>query len=155
MGAISAFTLAHSLTLAGTTFGWISLAPAPVEAAIALSIVFLAAEILRARAGRPGLMQLWPWLAAFGFGLLHGFGFAGALREIGVPEDAAPLALLFFNIGVEAGQIVFILGVLAFLALWRRFASIAPAWSLPIPAYIIGTGASFWFIERTAAMLIP
>ncbi|MDZ4760871.1 MAG: HupE/UreJ family protein [Alphaproteobacteria bacterium] len=155
VGAISAFTLAHSLTLAGTTFGWISLAPAPVEAAIALSIVFLAAEILRARAGRPGLMQLWPWLAAFGFGLLHGFGFAGALREIGVPEDAAPLALLFFNIGVEAGQIVFILGVLAFLALWRRFASIAPAWSLPIPAYIIGTGASFWFIERTAAMLIP
>ncbi len=93
LGAVTAFTLAHSLTLAGTTLGWLRLASAPVEACIALSIAFIAAEIIQARAGRIGVTQRWPWLASFAFGLLHGFGFAAALREIGLPDDAVPLAL--------------------------------------------------------------
>ena len=103
VGAITAFTVAHSLTLAGTTFGWIKLPSAPVEATIALSIMFVAVEIMRVQGRpRPASRRKLPWLASFAFGLLHGFGFAGALREIGIPEDAAPLALLFFNLGVEA-----------------------------------------------------
>ena len=100
---VTAFTLAHSLTLALATLGLVAVPSAPVEAAIALSIVFLAAEILRARQGRIGLTHRLPWLIAFGFGLLHGLGFAGALAEIGLPAGEIPLALLFFNLGVEVG----------------------------------------------------
>lgn len=159
VGAITAFTVAHSLTLAGTTFGWIRLASAPVEATIALSIMFVAVEIMRVRAGHSSLTAAMPWLASFAFGLLHGFGFAGALREIGIPEDAAPLALLFFNLGVEAGQLSFIAAVMAIMFLWRRFAPAslnAPhmagyAWRAPV--YLIGITSAYWFIERTAGML--
>jgi hydrogenase/urease accessory protein HupE len=158
IGAITAFTIAHSLTLAGTTFGWVKLASAPVEATIALSIMFVAVEIMRVRAGRPSLTANLPWLASFAFGLLHGFGFAGALREIGIPEDAAPLALLFFNLGVEAGQLAFIAAVLAVMFLWRRFAPptlntpqvAAYAWRAPV--YLIGATAAYWFIERTVGV---
>lgn len=158
VGAITAFTVAHSLTLAGTTFGWIKLASAPVEATIALSIMFVAVEIMRVRAGRDSLTAQLPWLASFAFGLLHGFGFAGALREIGIPEDAAPLALLFFNLGVEAGQLTFIAAVLALMLLWKRFAPAAfnqrwsdLAWRAPV--YVIGVTAAYWFIERTTGVL--
>ncbi len=158
VGAITAFTVAHSLTLAGTTFGWIKLANAPVEATIALSIMFVAVEIMRVRAGHRSLTAQLPWLASFAFGLLHGFGFAGALREIGIPEDAAPLALLFFNLGVEAGQLIFITAVLLLMFLWKRFAPAAfnqrwqeIAWRAPV--YIIGVTAAYWFIERTAGVL--
>ena len=158
LGAITAFTVAHSLTLAGTTFGWVKLSSAPVEATIALSIMFVAVEIMRARAGRSSLTAAMPWLASFAFGLLHGFGFAGALREIGIPEDAAPLALLFFNLGVEAGQLTFIAAVLTIMFAWRRLAPTALntrlgdyAWRAPV--YAIGVTAAFWFIERTVVVL--
>jgi hydrogenase/urease accessory protein HupE len=158
VGAITAFTVAHSLTLAGTTFGWIKLASAPVEATIALSIMFVAVEIMRVRAGRTSLTAAMPWLASFAFGLLHGFGFAGALREIGIPEDAAPLALLFFNLGVEAGQLTFIAAVLAIMFGWRRVAPASLsarigdyAWRAPV--YVIGITSAFWFVERTVGVL--
>ncbi len=153
IGAVTAFTVAHSLTLAGTTFGWVKLSSAPVEASIALSIMFVASEIMRSRAARPSLTQQLPWVASFAFGLLHGFGFAGALREIGIPEDAAPLALLFFNLGVEAGQLLFITAVLITMALWKRFAPAPPQWAWRAPVYIIGGAAAFWFVERTAGVL--
>jgi hydrogenase/urease accessory protein HupE len=150
--AVTAFTVAHSLTLAGTTFGWVSLASAPVEAAIALSIMFIAMEIMRARAGQESFTARLPWLVSFAFGLLHGFGFAGALRETGIPQDAAPLALLFFNLGVEGGQLVFILGILALRWLARRLSQRPPAWAWQTPVYLIGGVSAFWFIERTAGI---
>lgn len=154
IGAVTAFTVAHSITLAATTFGWARLAAAPVEACIALSIAFVAAEIVRARKGKTGAAQRWPWLVSFVFGLLHGFGFAAALREIGLPDGAAPLALLFFNLGVEAGQIVFIAAALAAMFLWRKFAPPAPAWAWRIPPYAAGAVACFWFIDRAARIFL-
>ena len=158
VGAITAFTIAHSITLAGTTFGWVKLASGPVEAVIALSIMFIAVEIMRVRAGQSSLTANLPWVASLAFGLLHGFGFAGALREIGIPEDAAPLALLFFNLGVEAGQLTFIAAVLTVMFLWRRFvpATIntprvsAFAWRAPV--YLIGITSAYWFVERTGGV---
>ncbi|MEN9683866.1 MAG: hypothetical protein RLZZ427_1617 [Pseudomonadota bacterium] len=146
--AATAFTVAHSLTLAGTTLGLIGLAQAPVEALIALSIVFLAVEIVKQQDGAPRLSERIPWVVAFLFGLLHGFGFAGALREIGLPETDVPMALLTFNIGVEAGQLIIIAGCLGVIAGLRR---IAPQLLRPatlIATYAIGIIASFWFIER-------
>jgi hydrogenase/urease accessory protein HupE len=156
LGAITAFTLAHSITLAGTTFGWLHLSVAPVEASIALSIMFVAAEIIRSRSrsGSSSVMQRWPWIASFSFGLLHGFGFAAALRGIGIPDDAAPLALLFFNLGVEAGQVAFVLAVLLLREAWRRFAPTPPSWSWRAPPYLAGGMAAFWFIERTAKIIL-
>ncbi|HEY3256940.1 MAG TPA: HupE/UreJ family protein, partial [Polyangiaceae bacterium] len=103
--AITAFTAAHSLTLAAATLGWVHVPPPPVEAVIALSILFLALEIPRANSEKPSLTLRKPWLVSFVFGLLHGLGFAGALSEVGVPANAIPVALLFFNIGVEIGQL--------------------------------------------------
>jgi hypothetical protein len=147
-GAVTAFTVAHSLTLAATTFGWIRLGSAPVEASIALSIAFVAAEILRVRQGKDSITARWPWTASFAFGLLHGFGFAGALREIGVPEDAAPLALLSFNLGVEAGQLAFIFAMSLLWFVIRKLPVAKPAWAAVAPAYAIGIAACFWFIER-------
>jgi hydrogenase/urease accessory protein HupE len=152
--AVTAFTVAHSITLAGTTFGWMSLASAPVEACIALSIAFLAAEILKTRQGASSATQRWPWIASFAFGLLHGFGFASALRDIGLPDDAVPSALLFFNLGVEAGQILFVASVLALVSLWRRFGPRVPEWSWRAPPYVAGVVASFWFIERTVRVFV-
>lgn len=152
VGAVTAFTVAHSLTLAGTTFGWIRLPSSPVEAMIALSIMLVAIEIVRARSGGESLMARLPWIAAFGFGLLHGFGFAGALREIGVPDEAVTLALLFFNLGVEAGQLVFIAAVLMAMMAWSRFTPAPPAWAWRAPVYLIGGMSAFWFIERTASI---
>ena len=152
VGAVTAFTVAHSITLAATTFGWVSLAITPVEACIALSIAFLAAEIVRARQGRAGATQRWPWIASFCFGLLHGFGFASVLHEIGLPAEALPMALLTFNIGVEAGQLIFIGAVLLVMLLWRRFAPQTPPWAWRTVPYAAGSVACFWFIERTAGI---
>jgi hypothetical protein len=122
---------------------------APVEAVIALSIVFLARELLLLRQGRPGLTSRAPWLVAFIFGLLHGLGFAGALREIGLPQADIPLALLAFNLGVEAGQLAFVAVVLAVLALGKRvYSTPGPKWLQQVPAYAIGTVAAFWTLER-------
>jgi len=145
---ITAFTLAHSLTLAAATLGWANVPQQPVEAVIALSILFVAMEIVHWRQGKPGITRRWPWLVAFTFGLLHGFGFAGALSEIGLPEHAIPLALLFFNIGVEAGQLLFIGAVLLLWTLLKRFRW--PVWAWRVPVYAIGSLAAFWTIERLA-----
>jgi hypothetical protein len=149
---VTAFTAAHSLTLALATLGVIDVPPRPVEAAIALSIVFLAAEILHARQGRPGLTHRFPWLIAFAFGLLHGLGFASALGEVGLPAAEIPLALLFFNVGVEIGQLMFVALCLSFVWALRRLGAVWPKWLEPVPAYAIGTLAAFWFIERVSAV---
>jgi hydrogenase/urease accessory protein HupE len=147
-GAVTAFTLAHSLTLAGVTLGLIGLPGRPVEAVIALSIVFLAAELLRREAG-PARRR--PWAVAFAFGLIHGFGFAGALAEIGLPQGEVPMALLAFNLGVEIGQLAVVAGVLALLALGRRMAGDALAPAIRLAAYGIGITASYWLIDRLVA----
>ncbi len=146
--AATAFTIAHSLTLAGTTIGLFGLAQAPVEALIALSIVFLADEIIKQGNGRSRLTDRAPWIVAFLFGLIHGFGFAGALREIGLPEREVPMALLTFNIGVEIGQLLIIAAVLALIAVirWRAPLKLRPA-TVGV-SYVIGTVASFWFLQR-------
>ena len=146
--AATAFTLAHSLTLVGTTLGVIGLAQAPVEALIALSIVFLAVEVVKQDPASPRLSERIPWVVAFGFGLIHGFGFAGALREIGLPEGDVPTALLTFNLGVEAGQLVIVALTLALLFAVRRFAPPALRPVKLAASYAIGITASFWFIQR-------
>jgi hypothetical protein len=149
---VTAFTVAHSLTLALATLGLVAVPSRPVDAAIALSIVFLAAEILRARQGRTGLTHRFPWLIAFAFGLLHGLGFAGALAEIGLPAGEIPLALLFFNLGVEIGQLMFIAVVLSLRWAVLRLEIAWPVWAEPLPAYLIGTLAASWFIERATVL---
>ena len=148
--AVTAFTFAHSLTLAAATLGLVHVPQKPIEAVIALSIVFVASEIVKLREGRGGIAARAPWLVAFAFGLLHGFGFAGALSEIGVPEGSIPAALLFFNLGVEAGQIAFVALVLAGAAIVRRAWSPLPAWGRLVPPYLIGSLATFWLIQRVA-----
>jgi hydrogenase/urease accessory protein HupE len=159
---VTAFTVAHSLTLAAATLGFVSVPGPPIEAAIALSIMLVAVEIVNARRGTPSVTARWPWLVAFCFGLLHGFGFAGALAEIGLPHQAIPIALLFFNLGVELGQLAFVATVLA--AGWMFHRAITPHLTPAlaarairrldmIAAYAIGTVAAFWLIERTAAFL--
>ena len=146
--AATAFTIAHSLTLVGTTLGVIGLAQAPVEALIALSIVFLAVEVVKQDSASPRLSERIPWVVAFGFGLIHGFGFAGALREIGLPEGDVPTALLTFNLGVEAGQLLIVALTLAVLAAVRRLALPALRPVKLAASYAIGITASFWFIQR-------
>ena len=148
---ITAFTVAHSLTLAAATLGWIDVPVPPVEATIALSIVFLAGEIARTRTGHSSLMYRRPWIVAFVFGLLHGLGFASALSEVGLPANAIPVALLFFNVGVETGQLVFIACVLAIVAGARRLALPASLWNWRVPAYAIGAVAACWTFQRIGA----
>lgn len=146
---ITAFTAAHSLTLAAATLGFVQVPQSPVEAVIALSIVFVASEIVHASQGRPGLTQRRPWIVAFIFGLLHGFGFAGALNEIGLPDQSIPLALLLFNVGVELGQLGFIGVVLLIYAILNKYTFKVPQWAHQVPAYLIGSVAAYWTIERT------
>jgi len=127
---ITAFTAAHSITLAAAALGWVQVPPAPVEAVIALSILYLAVELVHIRQGRPAIARRYPWIVAFTFGLLHGLGFAGALSEVGLPTDRTPLALLLFNCGIEIGQIVFVAVVLGALALLPvAYRDSARAWS--------------------------
>jgi hydrogenase/urease accessory protein HupE len=151
---ITAFTVAHSLTLAGATLGYVSLPQAPVEVTIALSIAFLASELVKTKPGERRLSESHPWVVAFAFGLLHGFGFAGALGEIGLPRSDVAIALLTFNLGVEAGQLAFVAAVLVV------FAVIAALVKVPIPAtriaaaYLIGTTATVWLLTRLAGVLI-
>jgi hydrogenase/urease accessory protein HupE len=153
---ITAFTLAHSITLSLATLGVVEVPAPPVEAAIALSIVLLACEIIRLRRGQTSLTARWPWLVAFAFGLLHGLGFAGALTEIGLPQGDIPLALFAFNVGVEIGQLIFVAAVLGLLACIRRidFPLAVERHALSIATYAIGTMAAFWFIERLAGFAI-
>lgn len=150
---ITAFTVAHSITLGLATLGVVAVPPAAIEAVIALSILFLASELVRQAAGQEGLTARHPWLVAFAFGLLHGFGFAGALAEVGLPQSDIPLALLAFNLGVEAGQLLFVAAVMALLWLAARLVAPAPAWLRQAPAYAVGSLAAFWFIERTTALV--
>ncbi len=145
---ITAFTIAHSITLALATLGYVNMPSAPVEAIIALSIVFVAAEIVRSRRGQSGLTERAPWIVAFTFGLLHGFGFAGALSEVGLPQNDIPMALLLFNVGVEAGQLAFVAVALAIIALVRKIRLPAPEWVPLLPPYAIGSVAMFWVIQR-------
>lgn len=150
---ITSFTLAHSITLALAIMGVVRVPGPPVEAAIALSILLVACEIVRMRRGEITLTQRWPWAVAFAFGLLHGFGFAGALSDVGLPQGDIPLALFAFNVGVEVGQLAFVGAVLLALRLLK---------ALPLPAalsrgaaatatFAIGALAGFWFIERVAS----
>ena len=155
IATVTAFTLAHSLTLAGATLGFVHVPGPPVEATIALSIVFVAAEIIHSREGRLGLTEKFPWIVAFTFGLLHGFGFASALNEVGLPQSAIPIALFFFNVGVEVGQLMFIASVFAIIALARQagrgMGVKQPTWAWHIPPYAIGSVAMFWVIQRIVA----
>jgi hydrogenase/urease accessory protein HupE len=151
VATVTAFTVAHSLTLVAATMGWVHVAGPPVEACIALSIVFVAAEIIRGQRGHPGLTARAPWIVAFSFGLLHGFGFAGALAEVGLPQSAIPVALLCFNLGVEIGQLMFVASVLILIALWKRLPLKLPAWAPTLAPYAIGGVAMFWVFERIAA----
>jgi hydrogenase/urease accessory protein HupE len=149
---VTAFTIAHSITLAAATLGLVHVPRPPVEAVIALSIVFVAAEIVHGIQGRPGLTVRWPWVVAFTFGLLHGFGFASALGEIGLPQNAIPLALFFFNVGVELGQLLFV-GAFAMGALFVARVGIRwPRWMEVAPAYAIGSIAMFWVMQRVATL---
>jgi len=151
VGTITAFTVAHSVTLALATLGVVNVPGPPVEATIALSVVFVASEILRSREGRAGIAERWPWTVAFAFGLLHGLGFAGALREVGLPEQAIPLALLFFNVGVEAGQLLFVAAVASAGAVAATAGVRMPRVAEVALSYAIGSVAMFWVIERVAA----
>ena len=157
---ITAFTVAHSITLGLATLGYINLPAAPVEAAIALSIVFLCVEIVHAQQGRAGITFTYPWIVAFSFGLLHGLGFAGALSEIGLPPSEIPLALLFFNVGVEIGQLIFVFGVLAIVMLLRYSVGVTRDSSIRlrserVTVYVIGVLASYWLIERGLTIFVP
>ena len=147
---VTSFTLAHSITLAAATLGVMWVPGPPVEATIALSILFLASELVKVNRGQPSLTAQYPWIVAFVFGLLHGFGFAGALSNVGLPQNEVPLALLMFNVGVELGQLLFIAAILALVMALRKVRIEWPAWARQIPAYGIGSIAAFWFIERVA-----
>jgi len=149
---VTAFTLAHSITLALATLGVVHVPGALVEATIALSIMFLALEILQQRRGREGLTSRAPWVVAFSFGLLHGLGFAGALAQIGLPQNAIPLGLLFFNVGVEIGQVMFIAAVLLVMRLARGLVGVRVELSRAplVAAYVIGGLSTFWVLERVA-----
>jgi hydrogenase/urease accessory protein HupE len=157
---VTAFTIAHSITLAAATLGFVNVPGPPVEATIALSIMLVSVEILNARRGKPSVTARLPWLVAFSFGLLHGFGFAGALAEVGLPQHAIPVALLFFNLGVEIGQLIFVAAVLSLIWLLRHAAS--RLWKAALVkrtfdrldvtvAYAIGIVAAYWLVERTTA----
>lgn len=152
IGTITSFTLAHSLSLGLATFGVIALRPALVEALIALSIVFVAVELVRQQQGEAGLTARRPWVVAFGFGLLHGLGFAAALGQLGLPRSEIPLALFLFNVGVEIGQLAFVLVCLlaarAALQLGRM-----PRWAPLVPAYTIGSLAAAWWLERVGSLI--
>jgi hydrogenase/urease accessory protein HupE len=149
---ITAFTIAHSITLALATLGFVHVPGPPVEAAIALSILLLAVELVQMDRGRTGLSARWPWLVAFSFGLLHGFGFASALSGIGLPKGEIPLALFAFNVGVETGQLAFVATVLGVVALSKRIgiARRVERYVYPVASYAIGSLAAFWFFERLA-----
>ena len=160
---VTAFTIAHSITLAAATLGFVNVPGPPVEATIALSIMLVSVEILNARRGKPSLTARLPWLVAFSFGLLHGFGFAGALAEVGLPQHAIPVALLFFNLGVELGQLAFVAAVLTAGGLFRTAMTLWLEATLihrtvdrldVLAAYAIGAVAAFWLIERTTAFFV-
>lgn len=149
---ITAFTVAHSITLAGSALGYLSLAQAPVEATIALSIAFVARELAATHSGAPRTTERYPWLVAFVFGLLHGFGFAGALKEIGLPQHDIPLALLSFNVGVEAGQLIFVAGFLVAFGALKAVITVPERSARIAAAYVIGAISTFWLLVRLESL---
>jgi len=151
--AVTAFTVAHSITLVLATLGFVHVPAAPTEAIIALSILFLATEIVHKHNGQFSLTERYPWVIAFVFGLFHGLGFAGALSKIGVPQHEVPLALLMFNVGVETGQLLFIAVMLGLFAILKWLPFTAPQGSWRVLPYAIGSVAAFWTIERVVSFL--
>jgi hydrogenase/urease accessory protein HupE len=151
--AVTAFTVAHSITLALATLGVVHVPAAPTEAIIALSILFLATEIIHKHNGQFSLTESYPWVIAFIFGLFHGLGFAGALSEIGVPQHEVPLALFMFNVGVETGQLLFIAVVVSLIAILKRLPLQAPQGSWRVLPYSIGSVAAFWTIQRVGSFI--
>jgi hypothetical protein len=152
---ITAFTVGHSLSLAAAAFGVIGVPERPLNACIALSIVFVGVEMVRELRGESGLTARYPWAVAGVFGLVHGIGFASALAGLGLERRLLAPALLFFNVGVEIGQLAFVLLVLALMWAHRRIGAELPRWGAALPAYAIGSVAAFWFIGRAARMLAP
>ena len=150
---ITAFTLAHSVSLALATLGVLNMPGAPTEAVISLSILFLAVEIVHSRQGGVTFTEQYPWVVALAFGLVHGLGFAGALAEVGLPEREIPLALLMFNVGVETGQILFVCGVLVVISLIKRVPVGWPAGSWRLMPYTIGCTAAFWTVQRVSSFI--
>lgn len=152
---ITAFTVGHSLALAAAATGLIGVAEKPLNACIALSIAFMGVEIMKIQRGEPTVTARRPWLVAGAFGLVHGIGFAGALVGLGIERAVLPIALLFFNIGVEIGQIAFVLVVLALMWAHRQLDAHLPRWGAALPAYVIGSVAMFWFIGRAVLIFFP
>ena len=150
---VTAFTVAHSITLAGTTLGIIRVQPAAIEALVALSILYLAVELVRQLQGKGAITARYPWAIAFTFGLLHGSAFAGALAEVGLPANAIALCLFLFNVGVEIGQLLFIAAVFGVFRIYKRFRTATPSWSRWVPPYAIGSFAAFWFLQRSLLVL--
>ncbi len=157
---ITAFTLAHSLTLALSVLGWVRLPSVGVEAVIALSVVYVAWEAARQSRAQQDLRALehswaqrWPWLIAFTFGLLHGFGFATVLRSIGLPDNEVAMPLLFFNVGLEAGQLLFVAAAVLLLAAFSKYASRLSKWTRLALPFAIGGIAMAWLIERLLAVV--
>ncbi len=149
---VTAFTVAHSVTLGAVTFGYVGVPEIFVNAMIALSIVFIGVEVIHAHRGESTLTLRHPWAVSFFFGLLHGFGFANALVALGLPEDALPVALVAFNLGVEIGQLAFVLAVVALAWAYRVMLVSWPGWARLVPAYGIGALGAFWFLDRTATL---
>jgi hydrogenase/urease accessory protein HupE len=150
---ITSFTLAHSITLAIATLGYASAPMLPLNAAIALSILFLGPEIVRSWRGETSFTIRHPWIVAFVFGLLHGFGFATGLTEMGLPQAEIPLALLLFNIGVEVGQVSFVVLILLLERSFKVLEVKWPVWVKLIPGYAVGSLGAFWFIQRTLLLI--
>jgi hydrogenase/urease accessory protein HupE len=150
---VTAFTLSHSVTLTAATLGLVHVPQRPVEAVIALSIVFVAAEIVRMRRGIKSITFSAPWMVAFFFGLIHGLGFAGGLSDAGLPVAHIPTALLFFSLGVESGHFLFIGVVLSLIAMMHRARIPFPRWTELVPPYAMGAIAMFWVIQRTISIL--
>jgi HupE/UreJ protein len=151
---ITAFTIGHSASLAAAAFGLIGVPERPLNACIALSIVFVGVEIVKQQRGEIGLTARYPWAVAFTFGLVHGIGFASALAGLGLERRLLPIALFFFNIGVEIGQLAFVLLVLALMWAHRRLDAVLPRWGDALPAYAIGSVSMFWFFGRLLRVLV-
>ena len=150
---VTAFTVGHSVTLALVALGWARLPSGPVEILIAATVLVLAAELATEESERPGLLRRRPWLMAFGFGLIHGMGFAGALSEVGLPNEEIPMALFSFNVGIEIGQIAFVILMAAIGWIIRQLLRDIPPWLARLPAYGIGIMAAYWCFERTVSLL--
>ena len=150
---ITSFTVAHSITLGIATLGYAQAPLPPLNAAIALSILFLGPEIVRVKRGQTSLTIRYPWLIAFGFGLLHGFGFASGLSTTGMPRAELPWALLCFNVGVELGQLLFVIIALGLVWAFRVLQVRWPRWIVWLPGYTVGSLGAYWTIQRTVMLI--